>query len=307
MEVERSNCSFTTLRLSFQTFSLITYIPLFFFGILCNALALWIFCCKMPKWTETTVFMVNLMVADILVVLTFPFRLYAFLHKWDLGSGLCKALMSSYFVNMYMSIFTITAIAFDRYLAIRHPLKYKSWMSVRKASVTCCIFWILFITVGILRNLESRDYTLTTCFQKDSPEPFNLSPIFIVFGFVLPLLVISFCSGNVIMTLSVKITLDTYKQCSVNKAVKIVIANLVSFIICFLPIHMGYTIRFAAESLKASCYILEKINDFVHVANFLANANCVLDSVVYYFAASEFWHVLFKQKLTLPKYKSSCV
>ncbi|XP_056419093.1 G-protein coupled receptor 35-like [Hyla sarda] len=307
MAFEENNCSFTKQKIPFQTFSLVTYIPLFMFGIICNVLALWVFCCKMQKWTETTLFMVNLVVADILVVLTFPFRLYASLYEWDHGSGLCKALMSSYFLNMYMSIFTITTIASDRYLAVRHPMKYKSWMSLKKASVICCVFWILFITVGVLKNLESRDHTFTTCFQKDNIDPFNLSPVFVVVGFALPLLGISFCSGKVIMSLKVKTTRDKYKQCSVQKAVKIVIANLVSFVICFSPIHIGYAIRFVAESLRASCYILEKVNDFIHVANFMANLNCILDSVGYYFAANEFWDVLSKRKFTLPKCKSSCV
>ncbi|KAG9465856.1 hypothetical protein GDO78_017631, partial [Eleutherodactylus coqui] len=257
---------------------------LFIFGIICNVLALWIFCCKKEKWTVSTLFMMNLMIVNILVVFTFPFRLYVFLHKWELGTELCKALMSLYFVNMYMSIFTITAIAFDRYLAVRHPLKYKSWMSLRKASVTCCIFWIICITICILRNLKDIDYKLATCFQKDNTRPFDMSPVFVVVGFLLPLLIISFCSGKVIMTLRVR----TRKWCFVKKAVKLVIAILASFIICFLPIHIGYTIGFVAESLRISCNILENINEFIHVANFIANLNCVLDSVIYYFAASEF-------------------
>ncbi|KAG9465855.1 hypothetical protein GDO78_017630 [Eleutherodactylus coqui] len=268
MESEASNCSFTThvpSGLTFKTFSLISYIPLFIFGIICNVLALWIFCCKKKEWTVTTLFMRNLMIADILAVLTFPFRLYVFLHKWDLGTKLCK-----------------------------------------DVSVSCCIFWIICITICILRNLEDIDYEFTTCFQKDSSRPFFLSPVFEIVGFLLPLLTISFCSGKVIMTLRVRTRMDTYKQCSVEKAVKLVIANLVSFIICFLPIHIGYTIRFVAESLRISCNILENINEFIHVANFIANLNCVLDSVIYYFAASEFQDILSKQ-FTLSKCRSSCV
>ncbi|KAM4040916.1 G-protein coupled receptor 35-like isoform 1-T2 [Anomaloglossus baeobatrachus] len=304
MELNRSFCSFTNQSLPFQTFSLITYIPLFIFGIICNVLALWIFCCKMQRWTVTTLFMVNLIIADILVVLTLPFRLYATVYTWELSSELCKAVLSFYFVNMYMSIFTITAIAFDRYLAIRHTMKYKNLMSPLKAFVICCIFWIIFITVGAFRVLASSDYTLTTCFQKEHTYPFNFSLVFVIVGFILPLLIISFCSGKVLMALRVITQLHSYRQSSVKKAVKIVIANLVCFIVCFLPIHVGYTIRFVAESLKASCYILEKVNEFIHLANFLASLNCVLDSMCYYFAASEVWDVLSKQKFRLLKCKS---
>ncbi|XP_075056637.1 G-protein coupled receptor 35-like [Mixophyes fleayi] len=283
---------------SLQTFSLISYIPLFFFGFTCNVLAIWVFCFKLKKWTETTVFMMNLVIADILVILTFPFRLYSHLHIWDLGSGLCKSLMSSYFVNTYMSIFTITAIAFDRYLAIRHPLKHKGWMSLVKASAMCCILWIIFIIASILRILQSTDHTLYVCFQKDSKEPFNMTLIFVVGGFFLPLILISFCTGKIVMTLCDKEILDTREQYSTKKAVNIVISNFVIFVVCFLPIHVGYTIRFVAESFNASCYTLEQVDFFVHVATIIANSNCVLDSLCYYFAASEFRKALSRQKFT---------
>ncbi|KAG9467705.1 hypothetical protein GDO78_014432, partial [Eleutherodactylus coqui] len=275
--------------LTFKTLNLISYITLFIFGIICNVLALWIFCCKMQKWTVTTLFMMNLMIADILVVLTFPFKLYAVLYTWDLGSRFCRAVVSFHYLNMYVSIFIITAIAFDRYLAIRHPLKYKSWISLRKASITCCIIWIIIIIFCILKNLEIRDHRFTTCFQKENIRPINSVPISVVVGFLLPLLAISFCSWKVIMTLRVKTRMDTCKPGSVKKAGKVIIAGLVTFVICFLPNHIGFIIRFAAENVRASCYILERVNEFIHVANIMANSNCVLDSVVYYFAASEVW------------------
>ncbi|XP_066445516.1 G-protein coupled receptor 35-like [Eleutherodactylus coqui] len=306
MEVEDSNCTFDG-GLPFQTLNLISFIPLFIFGITCNVLALWIFCCKMQKWTVTTLFMMNLIVADILIVSTIPFRLYAFLRRSNLEDALCKAIVSIFFMNMYVSIFTITAIAFDRYLAIRHPLRYKSWISLRKASITCCIFWVICIVVCVVQNLAIRDDTFKRCFQKNNTRPVNFSMVLVVVGFLLPLLAISFCSGKVIMTLRVKTTMDTCKPGSVKKAVRIVIAGLVSFVICFLPVHVGYTIRFVAETFEAPCYIHVRITGFIHVANVIANSNCVLDSMVYYFAASEIWDVLFKQKCTLTKCKSSCV
>ncbi|XP_063775614.1 G-protein coupled receptor 35 [Pseudophryne corroboree] len=280
----------------YQLFSLIIYIPLITLGITCNVLAIWVFCFKLKKWTETTVFMMNLVISDIMVIFTFPFRLYAYLHLWDLGSGLCKTLQSCYFANMYMSIFTITAIAFDRYLAIRHPLKYKCWASLVKASVICCVLWISVITVSVLRVLQSNDLILSTCFQKVSTYPFNLAPIFVLVGFSFPLIIISFCSVKIIMTLCDKEKLDPYQQHSTSKAVRIVISNLVVFVVCFMPIHVGYTIRFVAESFKASCYTLTIVNSFIHVATAIANCNCVLDSLCYYFAASEFREALSRHK-----------
>ncbi|XP_075425479.1 G-protein coupled receptor 35-like [Ascaphus truei] len=283
------NCSNSSSGRSLQLFNLLAYIPLLFFGSICSALALWVFCCKLKKWTETRVYMVNLIISDISLLLTFPFRLVSYLYDWNLGSDLCKAIFFQYFVNMYMSIFTITLIAVDRYFAIRHPLKAKGCRSPLKAIITCCVLWLLCISIGIMRIVQDRDHRFRTCFQKVSTRPFNLALVFVVVGFVTPLTLMSFCSGMVISTLWNKETVGAQEQQSIRKAIHMITANLVVFVICFLPVHVGYTVRFVTESLNVSCHTWEHIDVFIQIATFVANSNCVLDSVCYYFGAREFW------------------
>ncbi|KAM5165333.1 G-protein coupled receptor 35-like [Mantella aurantiaca] len=292
------NCSGTVIQpdSSLNLFNRITYIPLFFFGAAFNIIALFIFCCRLPKWTETTVFLVNLMVADILIVLTLPFRIYAFFYKWNLSVDLCRTLTMFYFVNTYISIFTISSIAFDRYLAISKPLKYKASMSPIKACVTCCFFWALFIAIGILRNLYiNNGENSKTCFIKVNTDPNKMNLAFAGIGFFLPLLFICFCSRKVMKNLRVKVSLNPKEQNALKKARNIITSNLVIFVVCFLPIHVGYVVRFVAESSHASCSTLKSISVFINVATFIANANCVLDAICYYFAASEVRSALSKQ------------
>ncbi|XP_072266480.1 G-protein coupled receptor 35-like [Pyxicephalus adspersus] len=302
------NCSSNIiLDSSLKLSSLITYIPLFFFGTTFNIFALWIFCCRLPKWTETMVFLVNLMVVDILIVLTIPFRIYAFFHGWNLGTDLCRTLTIFYFVNTYISIFTISAIAFDRYLAINNPLKYKGFMSPMKAFITCCFFWTFCIIVGILRILilNKGEYS-NTCFIKVSTEPNKMNLALSVIGFFFPLVFICFCSGKIMKNLRVKEPLDYKEKNAFRKAMNIITSNLVIFVVCFLPVHVGYIVRFVAESNQASCLTLESIRVFMHWAAIIANSNCVLDTLCYYFASTEFRNALFKQKHFLPKCSSPC-
>ncbi|KAM8953195.1 G-protein coupled receptor 35-like [Pelodytes ibericus] len=278
---------------SLQLLNLIVSIPLFFFGLICNIFALWVFCCKLKR-TETSVFMVNLVISDITILFIFPFRIYAFTHTSGLGSKTCKALLLLYFTNTYMSIFTITAIAVVRYIAIRYPLKFQHWRSPQKATITCCALWFLVIVIGIVSILQNKDYTLTYCFQKVTDEPSSMALVFVVGGFILPLIIISYCSGQAVWTLRNKDTSDPRENRSIRKGVNIIVSNLIVFVVCFLPIHMSYTVRFVAENGDSSCETLEHINVYVHVTTLLANSNCVLDSVCYFFAASEFWNAIYK-------------
>ncbi|XP_068089390.1 G-protein coupled receptor 35-like [Hyperolius riggenbachi] len=290
-----------------QILACITYVMFFFIGTIFNAFALWIFCCRLPKWTETTVFMVNLMMADILILLTFPFKLYALLNPWDLGHTVCIMLTSFYFTNTYMSIFIITAISCDRYLAIRHPLKYKSWMTPMKASVVCAIPWTLLLITSIAKTAQEKNANSTTCFVKVNREPSEWNLAFALAGFLFPLVLISFFSLKILKTLRDQITLESKDRRSFRKAMNIIIANMVIFVVCFSPVHTAYIVRYLADSADASCHTINHIQVFFRVTTLLSNANCVLDSVCYYFAASEFWEALSKQKQTFPKCRSFCI
>lgn len=305
----RMNCSgiITNMDSSVRLFNIITYILFFFFGATFNICALWICCCRLTKWTETTVFLVNLMVSDILIVFTLPFRIYTSLYRWNLGTDLCRTLTIFYFVNIYVSIFLISAIAFDRYLAINKPLKYKAYMSPMKAVITCCFFWTLFFAIGIIRVLlVSNRENQNTCFVKVNTTPSKLNLTFAVIGFLLPLVLICFFTVKIMKKLYIKASLNTSEQKTFKKAMNIISANLLTFVVCFLPIHAGYIVRFVAESNHSSCHTLRSISIFINVATVISNANCVLDAVCYYFAATEFQNTLCKQIQMLPKCGSFC-
>ncbi|XP_030072286.1 G-protein coupled receptor 35 isoform X2 [Microcaecilia unicolor] len=285
------NCTNSSIKLdeTHQIFQLIVYIPLFLFGIICNSLAFWVFCCKLKTWTETRVYMTNLIISDCCLLFTFPFRIYSYKRKWDLGNKLCSALLSIYFGNMYMSIFTITLIAIDRYIAIKHPLKTKNWRSPLKAAAICGFLWILLISFFIYTALKYKNFQHTFCFQKSSTDPFHLVLTFIAVGFLVPLIIQSFCSIQIIRCLKNKEIMDLHEKRVIKKVIWIVSANLAVFIICFLPVHVAYLVRYVIETIGAGCFVRLNVHKFVHVATYLANANCFLDAVCYYFVAKEFW------------------
>ncbi|NXP69845.1 GPR35 protein, partial [Ramphastos sulfuratus] len=172
-----SNCTFTNLELShhIRLIEFVLYNLIFFFGVLFNVLALWVFC-KMKKWTETRVYAINLVFADCFVICTLPFMAY-FLWNKSTRSELCQFIEVMYFINMIVSIYIISFISIDRYIAIKYPLKARTFRSPSKAALLCGLLWVSVIT-GVTLDSQRRHAAL--CFENDTVTP-NLLSIFFVF------------------------------------------------------------------------------------------------------------------------------
>ncbi|KFQ88444.1 G-protein coupled receptor 35, partial [Phoenicopterus ruber ruber] len=296
-----SSCSITAYE-SFPLVQLCIYIPVLLLGVLLNVLALWVFCCKLSNWTETRVYMVNLAVADCLLLFTLPFKTLMQFHQLKVGRW-CLVLEGGYFMNRLMSIGIITVVAADRYLAIKYPLKAKVLRSPLKAALACGFLWIVIICVmSLIKQLEDRGQD-ELCFEKSSVKPSVITLCAIIVGFFIPLIVLSYCSIQVIAELRRKKNENCHKEKLIRKAVYIVSANMAVFIVCFLPLYLGHLLRFVMDSISSNCSAIQKVNNFVHLASVLANMNCCLDAVCYYFVNKEFKEA--SPKLTKAKSKAS--
>lgn len=266
-------------------FQLIVYIPVLSSGIPLNTVAFWVFCCKLKRWTETRVYMINLMIADSFLLFALPFLLYFNMYNHPTDK-LCFTIQNIYFTNMPMSILIITLIAIDRYVAIKFPLKAKVLRSPLKSASICAFLWITLIIYSCLRRgLDtSKDQF---CFRKQSIEP-NYSLLFsIIFGFFIPLGIVIFCSLQVISCLRKKAVTSPHETKLFQKAIHIVSVNLCVFIVCFSPFYTTLLLRFAVDVARA-CSLLSQVRTAINICACLANSNCCLDAFCYYFAAKEF-------------------
>lgn len=294
-----NNCNVTNLELyhHVRLIEFTLYNLIFFFGALFNTLALWMFFCKIKKWTETKVYVINLVFADFFVICTLPCMAY-FLWTKSTRDELCQFIEAMYFINMVVSIYIISFISIDRYIAIKHPLKARTFRSPSKAALLCGLLWVSVI-IGATLQLWQRHAAL--CFQKDTTAPAALSLLSIVFVFTLPLAVLTFCSTEVIRNLKRQLNTNSPEDKLIQKAVHIIYANLILFLICFLPAFLGVLARFIMEKVGATCFLLQFMKNFSSVTRCIATSNCCLDSVCYYFVTKEFHEALLLPKPSTEK------
>ncbi|XP_074860711.1 G-protein coupled receptor 55-like [Carettochelys insculpta] len=280
-------CYFDHIEIIMKYFELVIYIPTFIFGLILNLLALWVFCRFWKKWPESSVYMINLAFTDLLLLLSLPFKIY---YSMQMGQwSLCSFMESLYFVNMYGSIFLIACISLDRYIAIKHPLKAKILRSPRRACITCCCIWVI-IWLGSIPIYNFKNTDNFRCFHNMSDQTWGMSVILPVeiFGFLIPLTVMVYCSVKIIQTL-LNHNHQGKRQADQVTIAQTIAANLIVFIVCFTPAHLGIFLQFLVrQHIIVDCTMKQSITLFVRMAMCLANVSCCLDAFCYYFAAKEF-------------------
>ncbi|XP_078058783.1 G-protein coupled receptor 35-like [Mustelus asterias] len=267
-----------------------TSIPLFLLGLTFNAMTLWAFCWKFRKWTETIIYVTNLAVSDSLLLLSLPFKIYSYRPSRKLGPGFCAFIECLYFVNMYVSIYIIVCISVDRYIAIKYPLKAKYLRSPMKAAFACGAVWSFVCSIAISLQIQFSiaNDSPQFCFLKMTDKPTAIWIIIIIelFGFIIPFFILCFCSFQIIVTLC-KRNRESQGNFVSSRSIIIIITNLITFIVCFLPFHTGLLIQFLVDSSGGDCAAQKNVRIFVSVSTCVANMNCCLDAIIYYLASKE--------------------
>uniref|UniRef100_A0A2D4M690 G-protein coupled receptors family 1 profile domain-containing protein n=1 Tax=Micrurus spixii TaxID=129469 RepID=A0A2D4M690_9SAUR len=296
--VANSNC---TIQDSFKyTLYGCVFSMVFVLGLISNCVAIYIFTCTLKIRNETTTYMLNLAISDLLFVFTLPFRIYSFASKdWPFGDVLCKISVTLFYTNMYGSILFLTSISVDRFLAIVYPFWSKTIRTKRNAKIICIIIWIIVTTGSIPASffqstnahVSTEGWTHNTCFEHFSEKTWKtyLSRIIIFIetvGFFIPLILNVTCSAIVIRTLNKPITL-TRNKLSKKKVLRMILVHLLIFCFCFVPYNITL-IFYALMRTQAwiNCSIVTAVRVMYPITLCIAVSNCCFDPIVYYFISS---------------------
>lgn len=147
----------------------VVYSVVFVLGLITNCAALFVFCFRMKMRNETTMFMTNLALSDLVFVFTLPFKVFYNVNRhWPFGDRLCKVSGTAFITNIYGSMLFLTCISVDRFLAIVYPFRSRSIRTRRNAALVCAAVWLTIVGGGIsvtfFSTINSTNRA-TTCFE----------------------------------------------------------------------------------------------------------------------------------------------
>ncbi|XP_036037573.1 C3a anaphylatoxin chemotactic receptor [Onychomys torridus] len=147
-------------------------------GLPGNGLVLWVAGLKMKR-TVNTVWFLHLTLADFLCCLSLPFSLAHLILQghWPYGLFLCKLIPSIIVLNMFASVFLLTAISLDRCLMVHKPIWCQNHRNVRTAYAICGCVWVvafvMCVPVFVHRELTIIDNYSICSYNVDSHRSFD--------------------------------------------------------------------------------------------------------------------------------------
>ncbi|XP_035271651.1 relaxin family peptide receptor 3.2b [Anguilla anguilla] len=281
-------------------------------GLVGNLLALYLLRSRhRQKRSSINCFVMGLALTDLQFVLTLPFWAVdtALDFRWPFGRVMCKIVSTVTAMNMYASVFFLTAMSVARYNSVANALKMRS----REAAAACAKWTSLAIWATSLAatlphavystSVQVSDEELCLVRFPDSArwDPQLLLGLYqtqkVLLGFVAPLAVISVCyllllryvlSRRVSGAAGGEAEQGRHKRRSrVTRSVVIVV---LSFFLCWLPNQAltlwGVLIKFDLVPFSNAFYVAQAYAFPLSVC--LAHTNSCLNPVLYCLVRQEF-------------------
>ncbi|XP_052520959.1 substance-P receptor [Tympanuchus pallidicinctus] len=269
----------------------IAYTLIVVVSVVGNVVVMWIILAHKRMRTVTNYFLVNLAFAEASMsafntVVNFT---YAIHNEWYYGLLYCKFHNFFPIAAVFASIYSMTAIALDRYMAIIHPLQPR--LSATATKVVIGVIWLLAFLLAfpqgyysVTEELPGRLVCLVA-WPEHSTDVYGKTYHFCmtVLIYFLPLLVIGCAYTVVSITLwASEIPGDSsdryHEQVSAKrKVVKMMIIVVCTFALCWLPYHIYFTLQY----FNPEWYLQKFIQQVYLAVMWLAMSSTMYNPIIY--------------------------
>ncbi|XP_026218704.1 uracil nucleotide/cysteinyl leukotriene receptor [Anabas testudineus] len=269
-------------NIMFSTF----YILIFIIAVPGNALALWAFF-HQKITSPSKVFLRHLSVADISYVLLLPMRTTYHLSDshWPFGHVLCQLSGFLFYLNMYCSLYLMSFISLDRFLAVVLPLKSQLVRKPKYAKILVGILWVMVIvsmspTLFSTKNVTNNSTGNCNSLYLEKTSSKALVSTIVAFLIPLSIIVISY----ILIILKLRRVKQQEDRPVKDKAIKMIFLIVINFCFAFVPYHVSRVIYIDRHSrgglTAASCESLGRAN---RITSALSCVSGLLDPLLYFF------------------------
>ncbi|XP_066566726.1 neuropeptide FF receptor 2a [Amia ocellicauda] len=292
---------------------IISYLLIFLVCMVGNGVVCFIVLRSKHMRTVTNLFILNLAVSDLLVgIFCMPTTLLDnIITGWPFGSLVCKMSGMVQGISVSASVFTLVAIAVDRFRCIVYPFKQK--LTISTSTLIILIIWVLAISImcpsGVMLQVTKAQNVLVLLGEGNKTNPFywcrenwpnqEMRKIYttVLFAniYLAPLSLIVIMYARIGITLFKTAVPVCGKPGHVNRqtvskkkqrVIKMLLIVALLFILSWLPL---WTLMMLSDYANLSEYQLRVINIYIYpFAHWLAFFNSSVNPIIYGFFNENF-------------------
>ncbi|XP_051267015.1 C-C chemokine receptor type 9 isoform X1 [Dicentrarchus labrax] len=269
---------------------------IFILGAVGNLMVVWIYSTVRHRLkTMTDVYLLNLAVADLLFLCMLPFWAVDAIKGWDFGISLCKMVSAIYKINFFSSMFLLTCISVDRYIAIVQVTRAQNLKRKRLfySKLVCLCVWLVSTLLAlpefIFAQVKSDQKGQSFCTLVYWNNEYNRTKILVLclqicMGFCVPLLIMFFCYSVIIRTL---LQARNFEK---HKALRVIFVVVFVFVLSQLPYNSLLIVEAAqaANTTMTECATVIGFDVAGQVAKSLAYTHACLNPFLYVFIGVRF-------------------
>lgn len=256
---------------------------LFPVGFIGNILILVVNLDHSGRLTAPDVYFVNLAVADLILVADSLIEVFNLKQGYYHKAGLCTFMNLFQQVNMYSSVFFLTWMSFDRYVALTGFVG----RSMPRARLICCLIWsssslLTLLPFAIAQVQHAGE--LHFCFA-------NVTQILwleVMLGFLLPFCILGLCYWRIAQVLLHSQREQGQQQRpDRQKALRMISAAVLVFFLCWLPENVFVSVHLLRGNTESGT-LWQDYPLTGHTVRLAAFSNSCLNPLIYSFLGETF-------------------
>ncbi|XP_040205112.1 probable G-protein coupled receptor 171 [Rana temporaria] len=272
------------------------YWIIFLVGFFGSCFALWAFNRKDNSQKCTSVYLINLLVADLLLTLALPFKIVVDLGlaSWKLRIFHCQVTACMIYINMYISIIFLGFVSMDRCLQTIQSAKLYQIQKRGFATMLSVVVWALVLAIMLpnmlipIRDIPEQEGVGCIDFKQKIGKDWHVLSNFISIAIFLN------CSCIILISNCITINrLYKNKDCEEFNNIKTAFVKIflitAGYIICFLPYHIvriPYTL--SQNDVITDCSLKQVLFHAKESTLLLSISNLCFDPIVYFYFSKSF-------------------